>query len=71
MSNQPVRSIRHPPRGSPIEIDDPESPARVEQQLLAGGTYVDFTWALTLNRVAERPGAFQRPTTACNRPAGP
>lgn len=43
------RSIRHPRRGSPIEIDDPESPARVEQQLLAGGTYVDFTWALTLN----------------------
>jgi len=45
------RSIRHPRRGSPIEIDDPGSPARVEQQLLAGGTYVDFTWALTLNRL--------------------
>ena len=43
------RGIRHPRRGSPIEIDDPKSPARVEQQLLAGGTYVDFTWALTLN----------------------
>ena len=25
------------------------SPARVEQELLAGGTYVDFTWALALN----------------------
>jgi hypothetical protein len=43
------RSIRHPRRGSPIDIDDPESPARVEQELLAGGTYVDFTWALALN----------------------
>ena len=46
------RSIRHPRRGSPIEIDDPESPARVEQQLLAGGRYVDFTWALTLNTLS-------------------
>ncbi len=42
------RSIRHPRRGSPIDIDDPESPARVELELLAGGTYVDFTWALAL-----------------------
>lgn len=43
------RSIRHPRRGSPIDIDDPESPTRVEQQLRTGGTYVDFTWALALN----------------------
>ena len=43
------RSIRHPRRGSPIDIDDPESPAKVEQQLLADGTYIDFTWALKLN----------------------
>jgi hypothetical protein len=43
------RSIRHPRRGSPIDIDDPDSPARVEQELLIGGTYVDFTWALALH----------------------
>ena len=43
------RWIRHRRRGSPIDIDDPESSARVEQELLAGGTFVDFTWALALN----------------------
>jgi hypothetical protein len=43
------RSIRHPRRGSPIDIADPESPTRVEQQFLEAGTYVDFTWTLVLN----------------------
>ena len=47
------RSIRHPRRGSPIDITDPQSPQRVEQQLREAGTYIDFTWALVLN---ERPG---------------
>jgi hypothetical protein len=47
------RSIRHPRRGSPIDITDPASPQRVEQQLREAGTYVDFTWALVLN---ELPG---------------
>jgi hypothetical protein len=43
------RSIRHPRRGSPIDITDPESPARVEKQLRESGTYIDFTWTLALN----------------------
>jgi len=43
------RSIRHPRRGSPIDITDPESPDRVERQLRDAGTYIDFTWALALN----------------------
>jgi hypothetical protein len=47
------RSIRHPRRGSPIDITDPASPQRVEQQLREAGTYIDFTWALVL---IERPG---------------
>lgn len=47
------RSIRHPRRGSPIDITDPASPRRVEQQLREAGTYIDFTWALVL---IERPG---------------
>jgi hypothetical protein len=47
------RSIRHPRRGSPIDITDPQAPQRVEQQLREAGTYVDFTWALVL---IERPG---------------
>lgn len=33
------RSIRHPRRGSPIDITDPASPRRVEQQLREAGTY--------------------------------
>ena len=47
------RSIRHPRRGSPIDIADPASPRRSEQQLREAGTYVDFTWALALS---ELPG---------------
>jgi hypothetical protein len=42
------RSIRHPRRGSPIDINDPESPSKIEKQLLTSGTYIDFTWALVL-----------------------
>ena len=42
------RSIRHPRRGSPIDITDPESPSKIEQQLRDSGTYLDFTWALVL-----------------------
>jgi hypothetical protein len=48
------RSIRHPRRGSPIDITDPTSPERVERQLRAGGIYVDFSWALVLNRRGSR-----------------
>ncbi len=45
------RSIRHPRRGSPIDITDPQAPQRAEQQLRDAGTYFDFTWALVLNEV--------------------
>jgi hypothetical protein len=48
------RSIRHPRRGSPVDITDPTSPGRVERQLLDAGTYVDFTWALVLTPVPEQ-----------------
>jgi hypothetical protein len=51
------RSIRHPRRGSPIEITDPQAPQRAEQQLRGTGTYIDFTWALVLN---ELPGQRTR-----------
>jgi hypothetical protein len=51
------RSIRHPLRGSPIDITDPASPQRAEQQLREAGTYFDFTWALVLN---ELPGQRTR-----------
>jgi len=51
------RSIRHPRRGSPIDITDPQAPQRVEQQLREAGTYIDFTWALVL---IERPGLGTR-----------
>jgi hypothetical protein len=48
------RSIRHPRRGSPIDITDPASAQRVEQQLRDAGTYFDFTWALVLNELPGR-----------------
>lgn len=48
------RSIRHPRRGSKIDITDPDSPSRVEQQLAEAGNYLDFTWTLVLNRVDRR-----------------
>ena len=47
------RSIRHPRRGSPIDINDPESPSKIEKQLRDSGTYVDFTWALVLRELAQ------------------
>lgn len=43
------RSIRHPRRGSKIDITDPDSPSRVEQQLRDSGDYLDFTWTLVVN----------------------
>ena len=46
------RSIRHPRRGSKIDITDPDSPSKVEKQLRAFGTYFDFTWTLVLNGLA-------------------
>lgn len=45
------RPIRHPRRGSPIDITNPQAPQRAEQQLRDAGTYFDFTWALVLNEV--------------------
>jgi hypothetical protein len=48
------RSIRHPRRGSPIDITDPQSPRRVEQQLLDAGTYLDFSWTLVLGAVSSQ-----------------
>jgi hypothetical protein len=51
------RSIRHPRRGSPVDITDPRAPQRAEHQLREAGTYVDFTWALVLN---EFPGQRAR-----------
>jgi len=48
------RSIRHPRHGSPIDITDPTSAQRIEQQLRDGGTYVDFTWTLALNAMTGR-----------------
>jgi len=44
-----LRSIRHPRRGSPIDITDLESPHRVEQEIISAGTYVDFSWTLVVN----------------------
>lgn len=50
---QPARavvyySIRHPWRGHPVDPDDPEALRGVELRLLAGGVYLEFTWAFVL-----------------------
>ena len=42
------RSIRHLYRGHPVDATNPEALAQVEKNLLAGGTYIDFTWAFAL-----------------------
>jgi hypothetical protein len=47
-------SIRHPRRGSPIDINDPESPSKTEKQLWDSGTNVDFSWALFLRELPQR-----------------
>ena len=56
------RSIRHPRRGSPIDITGPQSPRQAEQQLPEAGTYIDFAGALAPGPLAQkrnprRPGA--------------
>lgn len=56
---QPARavvyySIRHPWRGHPVDPDDPEALRGVEQHLLAGGVYLEFTWTFVLR--PEGPG---------------
>lgn len=41
-------SIRHPYRGHPVDPNDEEALRRVEESLIQGGTYIDFTWAFVL-----------------------
>lgn len=48
-------SIRHPWRGHPVDPDDPDALRAVEQQLLARGAYLEFTWSFVL-----RPEARDR-----------
>lgn len=69
------RSIRHPRRGSPIDITGPQSPRQAEQQLPEAGTYIDFAGALALGPGAKRtPGGLARlqyvPGQATRRAAG-
>lgn len=46
------RSIRHPWRPHPFDPSDPAALHRVEEQLTAGGVYVDCTWTFALRAVA-------------------
>ena len=56
------RSIRHPRRGSPIDITGPQSPQQAEQQLPEAGTYIDFAGALAPGPLAQKrtPGGLAR-----------
>jgi hypothetical protein len=44
------RSIRHPSRGHPVDPDDDDAVRRLEQSLIDGGVYIDFTWVWILRR---------------------
>jgi proline iminopeptidase len=46
------RSIRHPWRPHPFDPSDPAALHRVEEQLIAGGVYLDCTWTFVLRPVA-------------------
>jgi hypothetical protein len=49
------RSIRHPWLPHPFDPSDPAALHRVEEQLIAGGVYLDSTWTFVLRAVgAER-----------------
>ena len=41
-------SIRHPWRGHPVDHTDPQALHAVEQHLLEGGVYLEFTWTFAL-----------------------
>jgi hypothetical protein len=70
------RSIRHPRRGSPIDITGPQPPRQAEQQLPEAGTYIDFAGALAPGPLAqnEPPAAWRGcqyvPGQATRRAAG-
>jgi len=46
-------------RGSKIDVTDPDSPSKTEQQLRDAGTYFDFTWTLVLNGLAGHSNAVR------------
>ena len=44
-------SIRHPYRGNPIDPVDPADLLALEQGLIDGGIYLDFSWAFVLHEI--------------------
>ena len=65
------RSIRHPRRGSPIDIDDPESPARVEQRAPCGRHLRRLHLGAGAEPASRRPDAAARTDARELRAAGP
>ena len=47
------RSIRHPWLPHPVDPNDPAALRQAEQDVIAGGVYLDSTWSFVLNRAAE------------------
>lgn len=47
-------SIRHPYRGQEVDPDDPAALQRRENDLVAGGHYIHFSWAFALRPVGDR-----------------
>jgi proline iminopeptidase len=47
-------SIRHPYRGQEVDPANPSALERREHDLVAGGTYIHFSWAFVLRPVGDR-----------------
>lgn len=62
------RSIRHPFRGHPVDPTDGDALQRLEQQLVEGGMYLDFSWAFVLRPIGGRATRLIIRTRANFRP---
>lgn len=63
------RSIRHPSRGHPVDPADEIAVHRLEQSLIEGGVYIDFTWVWILRRTNSGASRLMVRTRANIEPA--
>lgn len=64
------RSIRHPFRGHPVDPTNPDALERMEHRLIAGGVYLDFSWAFVLRPLADGQTRLLVRTRANYEPPG-
>ena len=63
------RSIRHPYRGHPVDPGDEDALRGLEQRLVDGGVYLDFSWAFALRPIDQRRTRLVVRTRAAAHPA--